>query len=49
MWFVEDGHIPTLEEAHQRLTHYRANGGSDFAFGWNDVPAAKLWQEKKCG
>jgi hypothetical protein len=49
MWFVPDGHIPTLKEAQARLEHYRAHGGGEFAFGWNDVPAAKLWQEKRCG
>jgi hypothetical protein len=49
MWFVPDGHIPTLQEAQARLEHYRAQGGDEFAFGWNDVPAAKLWQEKRCG
>ena len=48
MWFVPDGHIPSLEEARERLEHYRANGGSEFAFGWADLPSAKLWQEKRC-
>src|SRR5579859_3941373 len=48
MWFVADGHIPTLDEARERLEHYRAHGGSDHAFGWADVPSAKLWQEKRC-
>jgi hypothetical protein len=48
MWFVPDGHIPTVDEACERLEHYRAHGGSDFAFGWADVPSAKLWQEKRC-
>ena len=48
MWLVPDGHIPTLDEARERLEHYRAHGGSDFAFGWADVPSAKLWQEKRC-
>jgi hypothetical protein len=41
--------MPTLQEAQARLEHYRAQGGDEFAFGWNDVPAAKLWQEKRCG
>jgi hypothetical protein len=48
MWWVEAGHIPTLQEAHQRLEHFRAHGASEQAFGWADVPAAKLWQEKRC-
>jgi hypothetical protein len=48
MWWVEPGHIPALEEAHERLEHYTANGPSEFAFGWADMAAAKLWQEKRC-
>jgi hypothetical protein len=48
MWFVPEGHIPTLDEAKARLDHYRLHGGGEFAFGWADVPAAKLWQEKRC-
>ena len=49
MWWVEDGHIPTLDEAKARLDHLNAHGPSDFAFGWADMPSAKTWQEKRCG
>jgi hypothetical protein len=49
MWWVEDGHIPTLDEAKERLDHLNAHGPSDFAFGWADLPSAKAWQEKRCG
>ena len=48
MWFVPAGHIPTLEEAKARLDHYRLHGAGEFAFGWADVPAARLWQDKRC-
>ena len=48
MWWIEAGHIPTLDEAKDRLDHYIANGPSEFAFGWADLPSAKLWQEKRC-
>jgi hypothetical protein len=48
MWHVAEGHIPGMEEARQRLDHYRRHGGSEFAFGWADIPSAKLWQEKRC-
>ncbi|HET7084941.1 MAG TPA: DUF3291 domain-containing protein [Rhizomicrobium sp.] len=48
MWFVPDSQLPTVEEARERLEHYRAHGGSEHAFGWADVPSAKLWQEKRC-
>ena len=49
LWWVEDGHIPTLEEAKERLDHLNADGPSEFAFGWADPPSAKFWQEKRWG
>lgn len=48
MWWIDAGHIPTLDEAKQRLDHLIAQGASEFAFGWADLPSAKLWQEKRC-
>jgi hypothetical protein len=48
MWWVAEGHIPTLEEAKTRLDHYTAHGPSEFAFGWAELPSARLWQEKRC-
>jgi len=34
MWWVPEGHQPTLDEALQRLEHVRARGDSSHAFGW---------------
>ena len=48
MWWIDAGHIPTLDEAKQRLDHLIARGPGEFAFGWADLPSAKLWQEKRC-
>jgi len=48
MWWIPAGHIPTVEEAKERLDHYIAHGPSAFAFGWAELPSAKLWQEKRC-
>jgi len=48
LWWIEPGHIPTLEEAKARLDHYRAHGPSDDAFGWADLPEAKVWAERRC-
>ncbi|HWY66336.1 MAG TPA: DUF3291 domain-containing protein [Rhizomicrobium sp.] len=48
MWWIEEGHIPTLEEAKERLDHLVAHGPGAFAFGWAELPSAKLWQEKRC-
>lgn len=48
MWWIEAGHIPTLAEAKEHLDRYIAHGPSEFAFGWADLPSAKLWQTKRC-
>jgi hypothetical protein len=37
MSWIEDDHIPTLEEAMQRLAHLQEHGSSDHAFGWDAV------------
>ncbi len=49
MWWIEEGHLPTPEEAKERLDHLRENGDSDFAFGWSHLPHVKLWQQARCG
>ena len=49
MWWIEEGHRPTLHEAKARLDHLDAHGDSDHAFGWSHLPHVKLWQEQRCG
>ena len=49
MWWVPDGHRPTLREAKARLDHLDLHGNSDHAFGWGHLPHVKLWQERRCG
>ncbi len=39
MWWVEDGHRPSLAEARDRLAHRAAHGDSDHAFGWDHARA----------
>lgn len=34
MWWVEDGHRPTLDEALERLDHLRVHGATAQAFDW---------------
>lgn len=49
MWWVEEGHEPTLWEAKERLDHLEKHGDSDTAFGWSHLPHVKLWQQQRCG
>ena len=48
MWWIPAGHRPDLAEAVARLDHLRAHGPSDFAFGWENIPAAQLWRTARC-
>ena len=48
MWWVEEGHRPTLDEAKERLDRLDACGDSDHAFGWSHLPHVKLWQQQRC-
>lgn len=48
MWYVPEGHEPTLDEAFARLDQLRRNGTSDQAFGWDGLPHLKRWMEEHC-
>lgn len=48
MWWVPAGCRPTVEEAKERLEHLAAHGPSQYAFGWESVPAAQLWKTARC-
>lgn len=48
MWWVPEGHQPTLDEALGRLEHLRANGDSDHAFGWSYLKDATRWRTRGC-
>lgn len=37
MWWVADGHQPSMIEALERLDHLRAHGDTDYAFGWDHL------------
>jgi hypothetical protein len=49
MWWVPEGHRPTLEEGLERLGQLRAQGESERAFGWAWLREARLWRERACG
>lgn len=48
MWWVPEGHCPSLEEALERLEHKKTHGDSDQAFGWSYLKDATLWQTHGC-
>jgi hypothetical protein len=48
MWWIPAGQVPTLTEAKERLEYLAAHGPSDYAFGWESVPAAQLWKTARC-
>jgi hypothetical protein len=49
MWPIEIGHIPTLDEALERLAHLNAHGSTDYAYAWDHLAHLKAWLTKKCG
>ncbi|MEP3630612.1 MAG: DUF3291 domain-containing protein [Hyphomicrobiales bacterium] len=49
MWWVDEGDIPTLENARERMDHLNEFGNTDFAFGWDHLDHVKLWQKQQCG
>lgn len=48
MWWVPEGHEPTLAEALERLAHLRTHGASDHAFDWAWLAEAKLYKTRGC-
>lgn len=39
MWWIEEGHLPTRQEALDKLDHLRTHGPSEDAFGWDRIRA----------
>lgn len=48
MWWVPEGHRPSLDEALERLQQRQEQGDSSEAFGWEYLCEAKLWREHRC-
>src|SRR5512136_534293 len=48
MWWVPEGHLPTVQEAIDRLEHLKANGPSQHAFSWESLASSELWKTSKC-
>ena len=49
LWWVPEGHQPSLAEALERLAHLNRHGDTAQAFGWKGVPQATLWRSRACG
>ena len=49
MWWIEAGHVPTLEEAAERLDRLSCEGPGPEAFGWEDLPDAQALASARCG
>ena len=45
MWWVPEGHIPTITEAMERFHHLEKHGNSDHAFGWSHLKDARQRSE----
>ena len=37
LWWIPAGHVPTIEEAKERLAHLQAHGPSAYAFGFKTI------------
>jgi len=37
MWWIPDGHVPSVEEGKERLAFLRENGASEYAFDFRQV------------
>ncbi|MFZ3359818.1 MAG: DUF3291 domain-containing protein [Xanthobacteraceae bacterium] len=48
MWWVPEGHRPSVIEAKQRLESLAAHGPSEHAFDWQSVPSAQMWKTASC-
>ena len=44
LWWIPAGHRPSLAEAVARLDRLVEHGPSEEAFGWEQLPGAKLWK-----
>ncbi|MGL6208843.1 MAG: DUF3291 domain-containing protein [Paracoccaceae bacterium] len=48
LWWVPEGHRPSVAEGMARWQHMAANGDSDHAFGWKYLKEAQLWKSQSC-
>jgi hypothetical protein len=47
LWWVLPGTRPSMQDGVERLEHLKAQGPSDFAFGWESLPGAQFWKTRR--
>ena len=48
MWWIEEGHLPSLDEAYARLQRYQAEGATAHAFGWKEIMDEDRMRALRC-
>ena len=48
LWWIAAGDRPDLAEGVARRDHLKAHGPSEYAFGWDSIPAARHWKTARC-
>lgn len=48
MWWIPAGHVPTVAEGLERLSHRKLQGDSKHAFEWKWLKEAQLWKSHGC-
>jgi hypothetical protein len=48
LWWIPEGHRPTMAEGVERLEHLKRHGSTDHAFGWERLPGARLFRGARC-
>ncbi|WP_374332925.1 DUF3291 domain-containing protein [Aestuariivirga sp.] len=48
LWWVAEGHLPSLDEAYARLKQYESEGASEHAFGWTEVMDEHRMRALRC-
>jgi hypothetical protein len=47
-WWVDEGYIPSLSEAIDKLEFYQSNGATENAFGWAEVMDVERMRSLRC-
>jgi len=48
IWTIPEGHIPSQEEALEKLAELTQNGPTEHIYGWDALPSAKAFKDKRC-